>query len=78
MAETNLETVALTRRITIDKALQAAVNGVPALRALRNGSTPDEGGMNGFYDETGVFTEWFRVGMAVGSAPVRPARFQRY
>ena len=74
-AQTTLENISLERTRIVNRAVSESIEGVPALKAVRSGLV-GEGGQasNGYYDDTDVWVGWWKAGMTVGSAPIRPSR----
>lgn len=74
---TREENISLERRRVVDRAVGEAIGGAPAIGALRASGGSGEAGeaSQGFYNDDDDWVTWWKAGMPVGLAPVKPARF---
>lgn len=76
MAETFDSIRARRRDDIVARALTEAVNGVPLLRAASGGGIDNpEASLGGSYDTDNNYTDFWRVGDVLESAPLEPSRF---
>jgi hypothetical protein len=65
------ENISRERASATRRAVTEAVDGVPNLVALRSANI-DERGLNSFQNEDNEWVSYWRAGMTVGSAPIKP------
>jgi len=72
MAITSAENEYLGLQESTRRAVSASIGDVPILRALRGGSSPGEGGLNGYYDGNDNFIRFWTAGDVIDEAPIDP------
>lgn len=60
------------RAKVVDMAVDATLSRSAAMAILRTGPAIDESGGGGFYNDSDEFVSYWKVGMTVGSAPLKP------
>lgn len=71
------ENISQERGRIVNMAVAQSIEGIPALRALRASGGPGEAAeaSGGYYDADDNWVTWWKAGMPVGSAPIKPARY---